>query len=120
MSQTMIGLISTATWQTIAMVITATLFAVIFGLPLGVVLFVTQKQQILEGVAINRVLAIVVNGIRSIPFIILMVAITPFTQLVVGTSIGTTAAMVPLAIAAIPFLARIVESGFKRSAERSN
>ena len=113
MSPAMIGLISNATWETVEMVAVSTVFAVLVGIPLGVLLFTTQKQQILEGVSINRLLAIIINGIRSIPFIILMVAITPFTQFIVGTSIGTTAAMVPLAIAAIPFLARIVESALK-------
>ncbi|MCH9769536.1 MAG: ABC transporter permease [Gammaproteobacteria bacterium] len=113
MSPQMTGLLINATWQTLLMVGVATLFAVVFGLPLGVILFATQKNNILEGVSIHRCLALIVNGVRSIPFIILMVAITPFTQLVVGTSIGTIAAMVPLALAAIPFLARIIESALK-------
>ncbi len=110
MSQQMIGFLFSATWQTIEMVIISCVVAVLFGLPLGVVLLVTRKHHVLEGVTINRVIAMIVNAIRSIPFIILMVAITPFTKLIVGTSIGTVAAMVPLAVAAIPFFARIVES----------
>lgn len=113
MSSAMIGLLISATWQTLIMVIVSCAFAVLFGLPLGVILVVTRKHHIVEGVKINRTIAIIVNGIRSIPFIILMVAITPITRLVVGTAIGTVAAMVPLAIAAIPFFARIVESSLK-------
>lgn len=113
MSQQMIGFLFSATWETIEMVIVSCIVAVLFGLPLGVVLLVTRKHHVLEGVTVNRVIAIIVNAVRSIPFIILMVAITPFTQLVVGTSIGTVAAMVPLAISAIPFLARIVEAALK-------
>lgn len=113
MSQQMIGLFISSTWQTIEMVLVSCFVAILFGLPLGVILLVTRKHHVLEGVTINRTVAIIVNAIRSIPFIILMVAITPFTQLVVGTSIGTVAAMVPLAVAAIPFFARIVESAMQ-------
>lgn len=110
MSLTMIGLIIEATWQTLLMVLVSAAIAVVVGLPLGVLLLVTRKHHILEGVTINRILAIFVNVIRSIPFIILMVAITPLTQLIVGTSIGTIAAMVPLTLSAIPFFARMCES----------
>lgn len=110
MSPTMIGLIIDATWQTLLMVLVSCAIAVIIGLPLGVLLLVTRKQHILEGVTVNRVVSIIVNVVRSIPFIILMVAITPFTQWVVGTSIGTVAALVPLTLSAIPFFARLCES----------
>lgn len=106
----MIGLIIDASWQTIEMVFISCLIAVVFGLPLGVVLFITRNHQLLHKPAVNRVLGACVNILRSIPFIILLVAITPLTRAIVGTSIGTTAAMVPLAISAIPFLARIIES----------
>ena len=113
MSPQMTGLLVSATWQTIEMVIVSCFVAVVLGLPLGVILLVTRKHHVLEGVTINRVIAVIVNALRSIPFIILMVAITPFTRFVVGTSIGTVAAMVPLAVSAIPFFARIVESAMK-------
>lgn len=99
--------------ETIYMVGVATLLAEVVGLPLGVVLVTTQKGHILENDAINKVLGTIVNIGRSIPFIILLVAIIPFTRLVVGTSIGTSAAMVPLTVAAIPFVARIVETALK-------
>ena len=110
MSPAMIGLIVNATWETLLMVVVSCAIAVAVGMPLGVLLLVTRKQHIFEGVIINRVVSVVVNILRSIPFIILMVAITPLTQLIVGTSIGTVAAMVPLTISAIPFFARLCES----------
>ena len=87
--------------------------AVVVGIPLGVLLVTTSKNHVLEAVAVNRVLASIVNAVRSIPFIILMVAIIPLTRLIVGSSIGTTAAMVPLTIAAIPFIGRQVETSLK-------
>lgn len=112
LSQT-VPLLVDATWQTIFMVAVACAIAVILGLPLGVLLVVTRKQHVLQGVTIHRSVAFIVNVVRSIPFIILMVLITPFTQLVVGTTIGTVAAIVPLAVSAIPFFARIAESAMK-------
>ncbi len=105
-----LGLLANATFETVEMVIISGLFAVAIGLPLGVYLFITRSPHLFEKPVINKFLSIIVNIIRSIPFIILLVAITPLTRLIVGTSIGTVAAMVPLAISAIPFFARIVES----------
>ena len=106
----MIGLVANGTWETVEMVLISSVFAVVFGLPLGVILFVTRNAQLLQKPIVHRILGILVNVLRSIPFIILLVAITPITRIIVGTSIGTTAAMVPLAVSAIPFFARIVES----------
>jgi|SRR5690625_881446 len=99
--------------ETIYMIGIALLVALIIGLPLGIILFVTDKGLFLENKPIKSVLGFVVNVIRSIPFIILMVAITPFTKLVVGNSIGPTAASVALSVAAIPFFARIVETSLR-------
>jgi len=113
MSEQMIGLLVSATWETLEMVLVSCVLTVILGLPLGVLLLVTNRQQLFEGVVINRTVGLIVNALRSIPFIILMVAIAPFTQLIVGTTIGTMAAMVPLTISAVPFFARIVESALK-------
>jgi len=110
MSIATLGLLINATWETIEMVFVSCLFAVILGLPLGVILFITRRHNLLERPMIHRALELIVNIIRSIPFIILLVAITPLTRWIVGTSIGTVAAMVPLAVSAIPFFARIVES----------
>ncbi|HLB55790.1 MAG TPA: methionine ABC transporter permease [Coxiellaceae bacterium] len=105
-----INLLTIATWQTIEMVLVSALFAVIIGLPLGVLIFITRHPHLYKKSAVHSTLGFIVNMVRSIPFIILLVAITPFTRLIIGTSIGTTAAMVPLAVSAIPFFARLVES----------
>ena len=91
----------------------ATVIAGIIGIPLGVTLVTTSKGHILQNLFINRILGTIVNIIRSVPFIILMVAIIPLTRLVAGTSIGTAAACVPLTIVAIPFLSRLVETSIR-------
>ena len=108
MSEQIINLLITGTLDTLQMTIISTVMAMLLGIPLGVVLVVTSKGHILENVALNKVLGAIVNATRSVPFIILMVAIIPFTRMVVGTSIGTTAACVPLTIAA-----RLVETSIK-------
>ncbi|MGL6015979.1 MAG: methionine ABC transporter permease [Selenomonadaceae bacterium] len=113
MSQDMLVLLIKSLGETIYMVSVSMGLAVVVGIPLGVLLVTTSKNHVLEAVAVNRVLASIVNAVRSIPFIILMVAIIPLTRLIVGSSIGTTAAMVPLTIAAIPFIGRQVETSLK-------
>ena len=113
MSEQVIKLLVPGTLDTLQMTVISTIMAMIIGIPLGVVLVVTSKGHILENAALNKILGAIVNATRSIPFIILMVAIIPFTRMVVGTSIGTTAACVPLTLAAIPFLARLVETSIK-------
>ena len=113
MSADMIPLLSKALGETVYMVVVSMIVATIIGVPLGVLLHTTSKGQILESPAVNRVVGAIVNAVRSIPFIILIVAIIPFTRLLVGTAIGTTAAMVPLVIAAIPFIGRQVETSLK-------
>lgn len=113
MSEQVIKLLITGTLDTLQMTVISTIMSMIIGIPLGVVLVVTSKGHILENAALNKILGAIVNATRSIPFIILMVAIIPFTRMVVGTSIGTTAACVPLTLAAIPFLARLVETSIK-------
>ena len=109
MSSAMIDLILQATLDTLYMVAVSGLISTLVGLPLGVMLYVTRPRQILAKPVLNQALSIVTNIGRSIPFIILMVAIIPFTRMLVGTSIGINAASVPLTIAAIPFVARLVE-----------
>tara|TARA_R100001369_G_scaffold72437_1_gene100542 strand:+ start:55328 stop:55969 length:642 start_codon:yes stop_codon:yes gene_type:complete len=106
----MIDLILQATLDTLYMVAVSGLISTLVGLPLGVMLYVTRPRQILAKPVLNQVLSIITNVGRSIPFIILMVAIIPFTRMLVGTSIGINAASVPLTIAAIPFVARLVEA----------
>ena len=113
MSADMIPLLSKALGETVYMVVVSMIVATIIGVPLGVLLHTTSKGQILESLAVNRIVGAIVNAVRSIPFIILLVAIIPFTRLLVGTAIGTTAAMVPLVIAAIPFIGRQVETSLK-------
>lgn len=99
-----------ALWETLYMVFVAGGIAIIIGLPLGVLLLATRANHVLAHPKFNRGLAAVLNAIRSIPFIILLIALVPFTRFLIGTSIGTSAAIVPLTIGAFPFVARIVES----------
>ena len=113
MSPDVFPLLMKALGETMAMVVVSMIAATAVGVPLGVLLVTTAKEGVLSCPALNRALAAVVNAIRSIPFIILMVAIIPFTRLVVGTSIGTTAAMVPLTLASIPFIGRQVETSLR-------
>lgn len=103
------NLLINATWETIYMVGAAGLVGFIVGIPLGVILHTSKKGGLLENTRLNRALGAVVNIGRSVPFLVLMVAIIPVTKLLVGTFIGTTAAIVPLTIGAIPFVARLIE-----------
>ena len=100
-------------WNTLYMVFAAAFFALVIGLPLGVILTITDKGHIKEHAVIYRILEAIVNVGRSFPFAILMVALIPLTRWIVGTSLGTTASIVPLAIAAAPFIARLVETSLK-------
>ena len=113
MSSDMIPLLTKALGETLYMVSVSMLIATFLGVPLGVLLHTTDKGGILASPLVNRVIGSIVNAIRSIPFIILMVAIIPFTRLIVGSAIGTTAAMVPLVIASVPFIGRQVETSLK-------
>src|SRR3954454_5861940 len=113
MSPELINLIVQATGESLYMVGLAALIGTAFGLPLGVFLATSRKGELFAAPIVNRVLGAVVNATRSTPFIILVVAIIPFTRLIAGTSIGTTAAIVPLTIAAIPFIARLVEGAIR-------
>ncbi|MCD7858875.1 MAG: ABC transporter permease [Firmicutes bacterium] len=107
------GLIQLAVWETIYMTGLATIFSYLFGLPLGVLLTVTGENGIRPIRWLNRVLGIIVNFFRSIPFVILMVAMLPVAKLIVGTSLGNKAMIVMLIIAATPYVARMVESSIK-------
>ncbi|MGQ2906981.1 MAG: methionine ABC transporter permease [Aliihoeflea sp.] len=113
MSPDIAWLIVRATGQTLHMVSVAALIGSVIGIPLGVFLATSGRGELFHAPMTNRVLGAVVNATRSTPFIILVVAIIPFTRLVAGTSIGTTAAIVPLTIATIPFVARLVESAIR-------
>ncbi|WP_087019187.1 methionine ABC transporter permease [Thaumasiovibrio subtropicus] len=105
----LVSLLIDATWQTLIMVFASGLIGFLIGIPLGVSLHITKEGGLLSAPKVNKVLGIAVNIGRSIPFIILLVAIIPFTRFVTGSSIGTAAAVVPLTVAAIPFIARLVE-----------
>ncbi|WP_431859018.1 methionine ABC transporter permease [Azospirillum sp.] len=113
LSPEIIALLFKATLDTLHMVAVSGLLGTLIGLPIGVLLAVTGKGELLQSLTFNRVFGAVVNVARSTPFIILVVAIIPFTRLVAGTSIGTSAAIVPLTVAAIPFIARIVEGSVR-------
>ena len=108
-NQRLTELLIDALGQTLTMVLVAGLIGFIIGIPLGVTLHLTKKNGLWQNPILNKILGIVVNIGRSIPFIILLVAIIPFTRFIVGSSIGTAAAIVPLAVGAIPFIARLVE-----------
>ncbi len=99
--------------ETFYMVVVSTLAAYLLGVPLGVIVFVTGEGGIRRNKPLNMVLSLIINIVRSVPFLILLVAILPFTRLIVGTTIGSTASIVPLVVAAAPFVARMVESSLK-------
>ena len=110
MSPNMIHLLIKALGETLYMVALSAAIASLFGIPLGVILTITGKGHIKENAALHKTLGSIVNALRSVPFIILMVAIIPLTRIIVGSSIGTTAAIVPLTISCTPFISRIIES----------
>ena len=113
MSAETLPLLTKALGETIYMVVISMAISTAIGIPLGVLLHVTSKGEILDAPMVNRTVGAVVNAVRSIPFIILMVAIIPLTRLIVGSAIGTTAAMVPLVIASVPFIGRQVETSLR-------
>lgn len=113
MSLTMFySLLLDATGETVYMVVASTFFSVLLGLPLGTMLFSSAKIK--PNPSLNKVLSLIINISRSIPFIILLVALIPFTRLLIGTSIGIHAAIVPLTLGATPFFARLVENAYQR------
>ena len=103
--------------QTLYMTIVATIFSYLFGLPLGIILNITSKNGITPNKWVYGVLNLIVNIFRSIPFLILLVFVMPFTKILIGTRIGTTASIVPLVIAAIPFIARMIESSLSETSK---
>lgn len=109
MSPILFELLIKSLWETVLMTLASGAISFVAGLPLGLALVATAKGGIAENLWFNRILGSVVNGFRSVPFIILLVALIPVTRLIVGTALGTWAAIVPLAIAATPYYARIAE-----------
>lgn len=113
MSPELLRLLWSSTLDSLYMVAVSGVIGTLFGLPLGVFLATSGKGELFAAPLANRIVGVLVNATRSTPFIILVVAIIPFTRALVGTSIGTSAAIVPLTIAAVPFVARIVEAAIR-------
>ena len=113
MFSTLAPILLQATGETLYMVAAALALGTSMGLPLGVLLATSGRGELFEALWFQRIFGPIVNATRSVPFIILAVAIIPFTRFVVGTSIGTSAAIVPLTVAAIPFIARIIEGAIR-------
>ena len=103
------NMILTSTMETLYMVLFSTLFSLIMGFPVGILLVITKPGNILEKPKLNQFLEVIINTLRSFPFIILMICLFPLSRIIVGTTIGSTAAIVPLSISAAPFVARMVE-----------
>ncbi len=113
MSEDLLELLATGLGETLYMVVLATVIALALGLPLGIILVITDKGHVLEAPRINKVLSTIINIVRSFPSIILIVVLLPLARFIVGTTLGATAAVVPLAIGSAPFLARIIENCLK-------
>ncbi len=113
MNKTLNSLIIPGFMETLYMVFFSTVFAVLLGLPIGVLLLITEENHILPMKSLNLVLSSLVNIFRSLPFIILIIILFPLSRLIVDTAIGSTAAIVPLSIAAAPFVARVAESALR-------
>lgn len=112
-SPALVSIVFVSLQQTLHMVLVSALLAVVLGLPLGILLVVTDRRHILDNPSLHKSLGLVVNLVRSTPFIILMVSIIPLTRWIVGTTVGTTAAIVPLTIAITPLFARLVEAAVR-------
>ncbi len=113
LSHAIIVKIAVGIWETIYMTLASSAIAYVIGLPLGILLVVTDSTGITPHTLFNKVLGVIINLLRSIPFLILLITIMPFTRLVVGTTIGSKATVVPLIVASAPYIARLVESSLK-------
>lgn len=103
------NMIWTSTLETMYMVFFSTVFSLLLGFPIGILLVITKEGNIMKKPKLNQFLEIIINTLRSFPFIILMICLFPLSRIIVGTTIGSTAAIVPLSISAAPFVARMVE-----------
>jgi D-methionine transport system permease protein len=112
-SEAVIKMIGEGILETLYMTFLSSLIAYIIGLPIGVLLVVTDKEGIAPFVIVNKILGVIVNFLRSVPFIILLISVMPFTRFIIGTTIGSTAVIPPLIIASAPYIARLVESSLK-------
>jgi len=109
----MADLIIPSLFETLYMVFFSTIFSLILGFPLGILLLITSKDNIWEKPILNKILNSLINVLRSFPFLILMILLFPLSRIIVGKTIGTTATIVPLSIAAAPFVARVIESSLR-------
>ena len=100
-------------WETLYMTLASTFFGYVLGLPLGIILAVTDKEGIRPNWGIYKLLDVIMNVLRSVPFLILLILLIPFTRVLIGKSYGSTATIVPLVVSAAPFIARMVESSIK-------
>ncbi|MBB2182037.1 ABC transporter permease [Lachnospiraceae bacterium MD1] len=112
-SEAVIKMIGVGILETLYMTLFSSLIAYLIGLPIGIVLVVTDKDGIAPLVILNKILGVIVNLVRSVPFVILLITVMPFTRFLIGTTIGSTAVVVPLIIASAPYIARLVESSLK-------
>ena len=108
-----VSMLKTAIWETFYMVALSSLFAYVIGLPLGIVLVVTDNDGIYPVPWLQKILGLVINLLRSVPFLILLFIVLPLSKMVIGTRIGSPAIVIPLTIAAAPYIARVVESSFR-------
>ena len=113
LDQTILTMLLEGTLATLYMTLVSTLFGYILGLPMGIILAVTDKEGIRPNAAVYKILDFIVNVVRSVPFLILLILVIPLTKAIVGKSYGSSATIVPLVIAAAPFIARMVESSLK-------
>ena len=113
MSEAMVSLLGKGILETLYMTVVSTAIAYLLGIPLGILVYVTDAKSICSNRCINFIVGVFIHMIRSIPFLILLVAMLPITRAIVGTTIGSTATIVPLVAAATPFVARMVESSLK-------
>jgi len=109
----LLELFASSLWETLVMVTISGAVGALLGTPLGVYLYLSSRGGVLENPALNHIVGTTVNALRSTPFIILLVAIIPFTRFITGSSIGTAAAVVPLTVAAAPFVARLIETALR-------
>lgn len=112
-SPQIIDMIQTGIWETLFMVFVSSALSYLFGIPLGIILVVTDRDGIYPIPFLQKILGIVINLLRSVPFIILLITVLPITRAIVGTTLGAKAVVPPLVIAAAPYIARMVESSFK-------
>lgn len=110
---TTISMLETAIWETFYMVALSSLFAYVIGLPFGIILVVTDNDGIYPIPWLQKILGLVINLLRSVPFLILLFIVLPLSKIVIGTRIGSPAIVIPLTIAAAPYIARVVESSFR-------